>query len=443
VYAIEGRYTIVRPAFFPSLRRKDQTMKPWIASCAVLLAALPGTLLGAETLEILAIPAAKATLHVAVPLPSGLSGEKPAAFRLVEVDHADVAVPTQRIPAMASDGTVAAGAGRLATSIPPREGASGTRRFHVEATASPQESAGFRFRDIDDKSLALDDAGKPVLVYNYGVITSPKVPAKDTRRSRACFIHPVYGLNGEVLTESFPKDHYHHCGIFWAWPHIGIDGKEYDLWVYNNIQQRLVRWIYREAGPVAAVLAVENGWFVGDKKVMIERVWLRAYKPAGNERSLDVEFAFIPVDKPITLRGAEGKSYGGLNLRYAPRTDTVITVPSGRTKDDLPDTPLAWVDLTAKFQGAPGPSGAAIFVDPKHPGFPPTWLTRHYGILCCGYPGVKGKTFPPGEPIRLDYRVWIHKAAVELADLQEAFEGYGAGKEGEERRGKGEGSARE
>jgi hypothetical protein len=175
-------------------------------------------------------------------------------------------------------------------------------------------------------------------------------------------------------------------------------------------------------------LAVENGWFIGDKKVMIERVWLRAFRPAGGSRSIDVELTLIPVDKPITLRGAEGKSYGGINLRYAPRKDTVITVPSGRTKEDLPDTRLAWADLTAKFAGAPGPSGAAILVHPKHPDFPPPWLTRHYGILCCGYPGVKGKTFAPGEPVRLDYRVWIHKSAVEVADLQRAFEAYGAGK---------------
>jgi hypothetical protein len=87
------------------------------------------------------------------------------------------------------------------------------------------------------------------------VITNAKVPASDSRRSRACFVHPVYGLDGEVLTESFPKDHYHHHGIFWSWPHVGIDGKEYDLWMYNNIQQRFVRWIAREADPASAARA--------------------------------------------------------------------------------------------------------------------------------------------------------------------------------------------
>jgi len=306
------------------------------------------------------------------------------------------------------------------------QGAAGVRRFRVEAAVKKNDAPAFRFREIDDKSLELLDGDKPVLVYNHGVITNEKIPKNDLRRSRACFAHPIYGLNGEVLTESFPKDHWHHHGLFWAWPHVSIEGKQYDLWVYNNIQQRFVRWICRQSGPVAALLAAENGWFVGDKKVMIERVWLRVYKAAGGERSIDVELVFIPVDKPITLLGAEGKSYGGINLRYAPRTNTVITVPTGRSKEDLPDTPLAWADLTAQFAGAPGPSGAALFVHPKHPDFPPTWLTRHYGILCIGWPGVKPKTFPPGEPIRMDYRMWIHQSAAELADLQEAFDAYGA-----------------
>jgi len=304
--------------------------------------------------------------------------------------------------------------------------ASGVLLAAEPAASPPPDKGGFRFRDLNDASLGLWEGDRPVLVYNHGVITDAKVPKNDARRSRACYVHPLYGLNGEVLTEDFPKDHYHHHGIFWAWPHIGIEGKQYDLWVYGDIQQRHVRWLGREAGPDAAALGVENGWFVGSRKVMVEQVRLRVHRAADGQRSIDLDFTFIPVDKPITLQGAEGKSYGGLNLRYAPRTDTVITVPAGRTKEDLPDTPLAWADLSARFPDAPTRSGAAIFIDPAHLDFPPTWLTRHYGILCVGWPGVKGKTFEPGIPIRLDYRVWIHRGDVGPERLKQEYDGYAA-----------------
>jgi hypothetical protein len=328
--------------------------------------------------------------------------------------------------AVAPDGTASASK-RLFARIPARESGNGVWRFRLERAGSPEAPPiPLTFKEITDASLGLFEGEKPVMTYNHGAITDPKVPESDPRRTRACYVHPVWGLNGEALTDDFPKDHYHHHGIYWAWPHVGIDGQEYDLWVYGNIRQQFVKWICRETGPVAAVLAVENGWFVGDRKVMIERVWMRSFTATDGGRTLDFELTWIPVDKAVTLRGAEGKSYGGLNLRFAPREDTVITVPTGPAKEDLPDTPLAWADLTGKFAGAPGPSGAAVLIDPGHPNYPPTWLTRHYGILCVGWPGVKPQTFEPGKPIRLNDRVWVHKEAVDTASLQQAYDAYKA-----------------
>ena len=178
---------------------------------------------------------------------------------------------------------------------------------------------------------------------------------------------------------------------------------------------------------MAAVLGVENGWFVGDKKVMTERVWLRSSKVVDGARSLDIDFVWIP-EQAITLRGAEGKSYGGLTVRFAVvnAKDSVITVPKGPAKEDLPETPLPWADLTAKMRGAAAPSGAAIFIPCEHPDYPPTWLTRHYGPLCVGWPGVKSRTFEPGKPIRLSYRIWIHPSSVGVEPLQQAYDAYTA-----------------
>lgn len=374
---------------------------------------------------VLCVPKAAAAVQLALPLAPDTAGDKSAAnCRLVEIGGSAQPVPAALVVGPGDEGS--AGPLYLTATLPPLSEPR-QRRFRLEsAGASAKLDTAFRFRDLDPQRILLEEEGRPVLVYNHGVITNEKIPKSDARRSRACFVHPIYGLWGEVLTESFPRDHYHHHGLFWAWPHVRIEGKEYDLWVYNNIRQRFVRWLARQTSPVAAVLGVENGWFVDGHQVMTERIWLRVYRPAGESRAIDVQMCFIPLEHPITLCGAEGKSYGGLNLRYAPRPqkETLITVPSGKSREDLPDTPLAWADLTARFAGAPEPSGAAIFVDPGHPDFPPTWLTRHYGILCVGWPGVKPRTFPPGKPICLNYRVWIHKHALEPEQIQEAFDAY-------------------
>ena len=56
---------------------------------------------------------------------------------------------------------------------------------------------------------------------------------------------------------------------------------------------------------------------------------MRVHRANDNGRAIDLELTWTPVEKPITLGGAEGKSYGGLTFRFAQGADTQITVPSG------------------------------------------------------------------------------------------------------------------
>ena len=67
----------------------------------------------------------------------------------------------------------------------------------------------------------------------------------------------------------------------------------------------------------------------------------RVIRSSEIDRTASLMAKLRKFEKPITLGGAEGKSYGGLTFRFAPGADTQITVPSGRTKDDLYMTGLA------------------------------------------------------------------------------------------------------
>jgi hypothetical protein len=290
---------------------------------------------------------------------------------------------------------------------------------------------GFAWKPVDDNSLGLWEGDKPVLVYNHGTIGKDGVPP---RYNRADYVHPLYGLDGEVLTEDFPRDHYHHRGIFWAWPGMKVEGKSVQSWIPSGIGYKLDRWVRQEAGPDKAVLEAENGWYVGEKKVVQEQLRIIAYPAAASSRSIDFELTWTATDQPVTLWGAEGKSYGGFTLRFGPakdqpdtnkRKDTAIIVPTGPSKGkDLADTRLEWADITGQVAGAPGRSGVAVFIAKDHPDYPPTWLTRHYGCLCVGWPGIKPKDLEPGKPVRCCYRVWLHRGDADLATLQKAYEEY-------------------
>nr|ABX10627.1 hypothetical secreted protein [uncultured planctomycete 3FN] len=392
--------------------------------------------LSAEDAPVLKMPAAVVPLHVAVPLPDGATAAPQAGWQLVEIDNTDLTVPVQLANGPQADGTSTTTQRLLIATIPPRKDAPPQRRFRLQPTQTAPKPA-FQFKPENEISLRLSQGKKPILTYNHGIVTDESVPAKDSRRSRACYIHPVWGLDGEIMTGDFPKDHYHHHGIFWAWPYVGVGGKDYDMWEYRNIQPKFVKWLHRAAGAEAAVLAVENGWFVGQKKIMIERLWIRVHKALDDQRSIDLHFTWIPVDEPVSLRGRGTKSYGGLTMRFDvhPRRDGVVTTERGTvhhvgnsmaSKTDLVNAELPWADLTSRFPDSKGKSGASVFIAPTHPNYPPSWLTRCYGCLCVGWPGVKAQTFLPGKPIRASYRIWVHKSALDAERGNQAYAGFAA-----------------
>lgn len=272
--------------------------------------------------------------------------------------------------------------------------------------AAANEPPAFRFADVDSGSLGLWEGDRPVLVYRHGIQSKPGVPAD---RNRASYVQPLYGLDGEMLTDDFPRDHYHHRGLFWAWPHVRIGSAEHDLWMLRGVEDRFVGWRERTTDDGKATLDVANAWFVADRKVLDERVQLTVLPATSEGRVIDVALTWTAIDEPVTLWGAAGKSYGGLSLRFAPRRQTVVTTADGRQPKDLNLTRLQWADLSAQFQKSDATSGIAIFVDRTHPGFPPMWITRHYGFLGVGWPGIEPFTFQPGQPVCCRYRLWIHR----------------------------------
>jgi hypothetical protein len=293
------------------------------------------------------------------------------------------------------------------------------------ADAPPRATSAFRFEPASDRSIRLLDGDRPVLVYNHGEIASDKAPKA---RPRGAYVHPIYGLHGEVLTDDFPADHVNHRGLYWSWPHVKVGDVELDSWnVKQGLQTRFVRWTAKETTADRASLGVENGWFVGDKQVVREQVRLDVHPATEQARPIDVTLTWTVLDEPVTLRGAEGKSYGGLSIRFGPRNTTVITVPDGRAKEDLVMAKLPWADLSGDLSGKPDAlSGAAIFVHPANPDFPHEWMTRAYGMLAAGWPGVKPQTIAKDESVTMRYRVWIHRGNPDAAEIGKAYESYRA-----------------
>jgi Methane oxygenase PmoA len=273
----------------------------------------------------------------------------------------------------------------------------------------PGVQAAFAFKEVNDSTgLELLENGKPVFVYNYGGVLAPGAP-EASRRS--CYLHPVYAPDGTVLTDDFNRDHPHHRGIFWAWEVITADGKTDDIWTVKGFRQKFVRWEGRDADRPAARLALENGWYDGERKFVKEEVEILVQPEAHNQRILDFILRFEAVDQPVVIVGTpdQSKGYGGFSFRGAPRdggaAKTTILTDQGVLEKDGVMARHPWAEISGSFNGTP--AGFRIEDHPTNPGYPKNgWLMRHgFGLLNVSYPGLEPVTLQPGKPLVLKYRV--------------------------------------
>ncbi|MCL4402458.1 MAG: ThuA domain-containing protein, partial [Acidobacteria bacterium] len=251
-------------------------------------------------------------------------------------------------------------------------------------------------------SVELSEGGSPVFVYNHGMMLKEGVPAD---RTRCCYLHPVYAPNGVVITDDFPRDHYHHRGISWMWPVVIVDGRTYDLWTIKGIHARFEKWDRKEAGKNRAVLAVQDGWYIGDRKVVEENVEIVVHPAADGRRDMDFTVRFVPVGANVSIAGSpeSHKGYGGFNIRFARRTGTVVRTPERADAPDSDLRPQPWAELTGDFGGQR--AGARITIDPSNPGSPNGWCLRHYGFLGVEFPGLEPYRLDSRQPLVMKFRV--------------------------------------
>jgi hypothetical protein len=225
-------------------------------------------------------------------------------------------------------------------------------------------------------------------------------------------MHPVYDLDGAVLTDDFPRDHFHHRGMSWAWPRVEAAGRRYDQWAVGDVKHRFGKVLTRSAGPVCAVLRIANHWVAGERVLVDETVEFCFWSAGAQGRAIDIFLTLQAAEGPVSMGGAleENKGYGGFNVRFAPRDETVVTGPNGRQPSVVNRVRMPWGDLSGRFvKGSDRVSGLAIFDGPGNPGFPSEFSCRSYGFLNPAWPGVGSSEIKPQSPLRLRYRVWIHR----------------------------------
>lgn len=275
--------------------------------------------------------------------------------------------------------------------------------------------------------IVISDEGKPVLQYNYKTVfekdaldTLPAnkyiVTANDTFMAnpsiyavpRSNYIHPIYGLKGEMLTRDWSKDHPHHRGIYWAWPEVEFGKLRGDLHALQIVFARPTGQIKLTDGKKFAEVEAENLWMWGDTTPIVREVAvMRVYRTTGQGRIVDLAFRFIALKDSVTLARRETTLYGGLNVRmHTPKMQaiTAYTDSSGVSPR------RAWSDLSGHFSGADNTTGMMVMQHRQNPDYPGDWIQYPELSWCQPTFPAAGTRYAlvPGKALVLRYRLFIH-----------------------------------
>jgi hypothetical protein len=266
----------------------------------------------------------------------------------------------------------------------------------------------FAWKDVGDGRMELREGGRAALVYNYG--PQLKAGAPEDRR-RCCYVFPLNTPAGVSMLDDFPADHWHHRGMFWAWPVVEMEGKKYDLWMNMTVKDHAGKAPTVTASAKQARMETENFWQIDGRDIVREDVRLTVFPAQANARELDVELTWQALKAPVTLRGSQeaSKSYGGFSARFAARENTILRADGETLSKDEDLTPRKWAELEGVYGGRR--AALRITPDPAGIGFPYQWCLRNYGFVGASFPGrtsaVDSYTLEPGKALTLKFRVSV------------------------------------
>ncbi len=275
------------------------------------------------------------------------------------------------------------------------------------------------------------DGERPVLFYQQ----QPK--SLEGQQTRANYVHPLFGLDGDVMTQDFPDDHRHHRGIFWAWHqnYVG-DRPAGDAWANSNLLSVVKSAEIVEQGPVFATLQAVIHWesplivdAAGKPKPFVEETTrIRLFHATRNHQYIDFEIRLVPLFFPVRIGGAENsRGYSGFTARVRPPGEMgefAIVDESGTLSADAVGTTSRWADVSGRFGKGAAVTGIGILSHPSLPEFPPKWLLRHYGMQNVVYPGREPIEFSARKPLVLRHRIVLHRGDVTEANISEHQRAY-------------------
>jgi len=272
--------------------------------------------------------------------------------------------------------------------------------------------------------FTVTDGARPVLTYNFATVPVPPGATGRYAVARSDYVHPLYGPEGEILTQDFSPDHPHHRGIYWAWPEVTWKGEKRDLHALQGVFARPVRIVRKETSDACAVLAAENVWKWGDAEPIVkELATITVWREKERQRIIDFAFRFEALADGVTLARRGQAHYGGFNVRLSERTGQKIVAYTGET-NQAPRQ--AWACLTGVPPAGKQPVSVVLLQAPDNPEYPGDWVQfPNLNWLQPTFPS-KGTAYAltRDAPLTLRFRVVLLPGDADETALRRLWAGY-------------------
>jgi hypothetical protein len=287
----------------------------------------------------------------------------------------------------------------------------------------PAKKSPFSVKE-NTEGVELSESGKPVFFYQR--------KPKSLTGQYVCnnYLHPVYNLAGEIITEEFPADHPYHRGIFWAWHQLYAGNQSLgDGWIMEKISQDVVD-VKTTMSNKTAQFDINALWksssYKNGSPFIDEHTSIIVHSKESNIRKIDFKIVLKPLVQGVQIGGSDDeKGYGGFCVRVKLPPSLIFTSEKGSiTPQNLQIKSGPWMDFSAIFGKGTEKSGLTILCHPTTPNYPAPWILRQQTSM-------QNIVFPGRERIKLDktvilrYRVIIHDGDAQSLNIPVLQAEYG------------------
>lgn len=259
------------------------------------------------------------------------------------------------------------------------------------------------------EGIEILDSGRKVLFYQV------KPKSLNGKYERAGYVHPLYSMKGNMLTEDSPEDHPYHRGIFWAWHQIILNGKQIaDGWTSDSISWNVQKTkVNKSKGQIS--ISAEVMWVAqirhGIRKAIVkENTLITVHESSGTRQVIDFAINLTALVDSLKIGGSDDpKGYGGFCLRLKlPEDIQFISNDMTVTPQETALTAGQRMNFKGSFDSASsGRSFVSLIANPDEKIMNKSWILRSKGSM-------QNAVFPGREPveltrkgIRLKYRVIV------------------------------------